>query len=55
MERTLSQDSINIPEDDSEGQAELWQVKSARLGLSTCDLQLWKVITSSSEFQFGSS
>ena len=58
MEIKLSQDSINIIEEDSGCQAELEkvrlarQVRSARLGLTTCDLQLWKVITSSSELHF---
>ena len=61
MESPLSQDSINIPEEDSVGQAEVWKVrkyrkvKSARLGLTTCDLQLRKVINSSFELRFGCS
>ena len=61
MEITLIQDSINIIEEDSGGQAEVWQVRSARqvrlarLGLTTCDLQLRKVINSLSELCFGCS
>ena len=31
------------------------EVRSARLGVTTCDLQLQKVITSSSELRFGCS
>ena len=31
---------------------QLGQVRSARLGLTTCDLQLWKVITSSFLLRF---
>ena len=34
---------------------QLGQFRSARLGLTTCDLQLRKVITSSSELRFGCS
>ena len=34
---------------------QLGQFRSARLGVTTCDLQLWKVITSSSELHFGCS
>ena len=61
MESSLSQDSIHVPVEDSGCQAELRQVRStrqvrsARLGLTTCDLQLRKVITSSSELRFGCS
>ena len=34
---------------------ELSQFRSARLGVTTCDLQLRKVITSSSDLRFGCS
>ena len=55
MESPLSLDSINISVKDSGCQVELGQVRSSRqvrsalLGLTTCDLQLRKIITSSSE------
>ena len=62
MESPLSQESINISVEDSRCLAEvsdrarpghLGQFRSARLGLTTYDLQLWKVITPSSELRFG--
>ena len=55
MEIPLSQHAINIPEEDSGCQAELGLVRSALLGLTTYDLQLQKVITSSFELRFGCS
>ena len=49
----MSQESIYIPEEDIKCQTELGQVRSAGLGVTTCDLQLRKVITPSSELRFG--
>ena len=55
MESPLSKYYIHIHVEDSGCQAELGKVSSARLDLTTYDLQLRKVITSSSEFRFGCS
>ena len=50
-----------MPEEDNRCQTEVsdlvyrGQVRSARLGVTTYDLQLWKVITPSSELRFGCS
>ena len=59
MEIPLSQESIHMPEKNRRCQTKVldrvYRGQAAQLGVTTYDLQLWKVITPSSELRLGCS